>query len=276
MLEAKTEALARALADSEASLAERDRARVEADDARRAAQEANQAKGRYVNMISHELRTPLGAIGGYATLLEEGIQGPLSEGQREYIGRIMYNQRHLVRLVDELLDLAKIESGQLPLRLTSVPVQKVLGSVQAMIEPQMQASGLKLEVRPCDQTLFLHGDGERVEQIVLNLLSNAAKFTPRGGVVSITASARDEMIELQVQDTGVGIAPDKLESIFAPFFQIEQAGGRSRTGTGLGLSISRELARAMSGDLRAESVPGEGSRFTLSLPRTTATPAHTA
>lgn len=269
MLQAKTDALAHALADTEASLAERDRARIEADEARRAAQDANAAKGRYVNMISHELRTPLGAIGGYATLLEEGIQGPLSEGQREYIGRILHNQRHLLRLVDELLDLAKIESGQFPLRLAAVPVQRVLGSVQAMIEPQIQASGLKLEARPCEESLFLHGDGERVEQIVLNLLSNAVKFTPRGGVVRITACAHDEVIELRVQDTGVGIPPDKLEAVFTPFFQIEQAGGRSRSGTGLGLSISRELARAMSGDLQAESSPGEGSTFTLTLPRTT-------
>ena len=262
-----------ALAASEASLEERDRARIEADEARRAAQEANAAKGRYVNMISHELRTPLGAIGGYATLLEEGIQGPLSEGQREYIGRILYNQRHLVRLVDELLDLAKIESGQFPLRLAAVSVQDVLTSVQTMIEPQIQGSRLELKVLPCEASLYLHGDGERVEQIILNLLSNAVKFTPVGGVVSLTACPRDEVIELQVKDTGVGIAADKLEAIFAPFFQIEQAGGRGRSGTGLGLAISRELARAMSGDLQAESAPGEGSKFTLSLPRAKATAA---
>ena len=246
---------------------ERDRARIDADNARRAAQDANEAKGRYVNMISHELRTPLGAIGGYATLLEEGIQGPLSEGQREYIGRILHNQRHLLRLVDELLDLAKIESGHFPLRLGAVRVQGVLDSVQAMIEPQIHTSRLNLEVRPCDDSLVVRGDGDRVEQIVLNLLSNAVKFTPAGGVVKITASARDAVIEVQVQDTGVGIAADKLESIFDPFFQIEQSGGGTRSGTGLGLSISRELARAMGGDLTAESIPGEGSTFRLSLPR---------
>ena len=269
MLEARTEALAAALAATEASLEERDRARIEADEARHAAQEANAAKGRYVNMISHELRTPLGAIGSYATLLEEGIQGALTEGQREYIGRILHNQRHLVRLVDELLDLAKIESGQFPLRLAAVPVQDVLNSVQTMIEPQIQASRLTLKVSPCEPALFLHGDGERVEQIVLNLLSNAVKFTSAGGIVTVTTCTRDELVEVQVKDTGVGIAADKLEAVFAPFFQIEQPLGRGRSGTGLGLAISRELARAMNGDLTAESVPGEGSRFTLSLPRTT-------
>ena len=220
-------------------------------------------------MISHELRTPLGAIGGYATLLEEGIQGPLSEGQREYIGRILHNQRHLVRLVDELLDLAKIESGQFPLRLAPVSVQGVLGSIQNMIEPQIRASQLQLEVSPCEPSLFFHGDQERVEQIILNLLSNAVKFTPAGGMVKVTANVNGERVQVHVHDTGVGIPADKLEAIFAPFFQID-AHLRARTGTGLGLAISRELARAMGGDLTAESVVSKGSTFTVSLPRTTA------
>ncbi len=220
-------------------------------------------------MISHELRTPLGAIGGYATLLDEGIQGPLGEGQREYIGRILHNQRHLVRLVDELLDLAKIESGQFPLRLAAVSVQSVLGNIESMIEPQIRASQLKLEVLPCEASLFLHGDEERVEQIILNLLSNAVKFTGAGGVVRVMAHVSGDRIELQVHDTGVGIPADKLEAVFAPFFQID-AHTRARTGTGLGLAISRELARAMGGDLTVESVLGQGSTFSLALPRTEA------
>jgi len=269
-LEAKTEALAISLAATEASLYERDRARIEAETARAAAQEANEAKGRYVNMISHELRTPLGAIGGYATLLEEGIQGPLSEGQREYIGRILHNQKHLVRLVDELLDLAKIESGQFPLRLAPVSVRSVLTSIEAMIDPQIRANQLRMDVTPGEQSLFLHGDEERVQQIVLNLLSNSVKFTPAGGVVKVTARPSIEAIDIQVEDSGVGIPPDKLEAIFAPFFQIDQSNTRTRSGTGLGLAISRELARAMGGDLTVESVMGKGSTFTLSLPRASA------
>jgi signal transduction histidine kinase len=269
-LEAKTEALVISLAATEASLHERDRARLEAETARVAAQAANEAKGRYVNMISHELRTPLGAIGGYAILLEEGIQGPLSEGQREYIGRILHNQRHLVRLVDELLDLAKIESGQFPLRLTAVSVHSVLSSVEAMIDPQIRAKQLRMDVLPCEEALFLHGDEERVQQIVLNLLSNSVKFTPAGGVVKVTACPRDEVIDIQVQDTGVGIPADKVEAVFAPFFQVDQSNTRTRSGTGLGLAISRELARAMGGDLTVESELGKGSTFTLSLPRTVA------
>jgi signal transduction histidine kinase len=266
-LEAKTEALALSLEATEASLQERDRARMDAEAARLAAQDANAAKGRYVNMISHELRTPLGAIGGYATLLEEGIQGPLSEGQREYIGRILHNQRHLVRLVDELLDLAKIESGQFPLRLTAVSVQSVLVSIQTMIDPQIRANQLRLDVLPSEQSLFIHGDEERVQQIVLNLLSNSVKFTPAGGVVSVTAQALEDAVEIQVRDTGLGIPTDKLEMIFAPFFQIDQSHTRARSGTGLGLAISRELARAMGGDLGVVSAIGAGSTFTLTLPR---------
>ena len=225
------------------------------------------AKGRYVNMISHELRTPLGAIGGYAALLAEGIQGPLTEGQREYIARIRHNQLHIVRLVDELLDLAKIESGQFPLKVSNVSVQDILSSVSAMIEPLVQANELRLEVDSCDAALCLHADGERAEQIVINLLSNAVKFTPAGGVVRISCASTERTIDLQVEDTGVGIAAEKLEAIFEPFFQVEPPQASSRTGTGLGLAISRELARAMAGDITVDSSPGKGSTFTLRLPR---------
>ncbi len=218
-------------------------------------------------MISHELRTPLGAIGGYAALLDEGIQGPLTEGQREYIGRIRHNQAHIVRLVNELLDLAKIESGQFPLRLSSVPLEGVIRSVETMIEPQVRAKGLTLEVDACDSDLCLHADGERAQQIVLNLLSNAVKFTPRGGVISVRTVSDEDIVQVMVEDTGVGIPRSKLDAIFEPFFQVEPSESRAGSGTGLGLAISRELARAMAGDLTVESTPGEGSTFTLHLPR---------
>jgi signal transduction histidine kinase len=267
-LEAKTEALAQSLAITEASLKERDGARAEAEAARRSAQEANEAKGRFLNMISHELRTPLGAIGGYAALLEEGIHGPLSTEQRKYIARIKHNQKHLLRLVNELLDLAKIESGRSPLKLASVSVQAVLRSVYTMIEPQARAKQLRLEVERGDPTLNFYGDAERVEQIVLNLLSNAVKFTPAGGSVSITTVSTRDDIHLQVQDSGVGIPAGKLEQVFEPFFQVESLHATPSRGTGLGLAISRELARAMGGDLTVKSGPEQGSTFTLCLPRT--------
>ena len=151
-LEAKMKELAESLATTEASLRERDRARAEADEARRVAQSANDAKTRFLNMMSHELRTPLGAIGGYAALLEEGIYGTLTEEQSKYIARIRHNQAHLLQLVNELLDLGKIESGGFALKLDAVPVQNVVESVHTMIEPQIRARELQLQVEVADPT----------------------------------------------------------------------------------------------------------------------------
>jgi signal transduction histidine kinase len=266
-LEAKMAELAQSLATTEASLRERDRARAEADEARHAAQAANEAKSRFLNMMSHELRTPLGAIGGYIALLEEGIHGALSEGQRKYLARIRHNQTHLLQLVNELLDLGKIESGRTELKLGAVPVQVAVESALPMIEPQIKARGLRLEVEAVDPTLLFLADRDRVQQIVLNLLSNAVKFTAPGGLVRITVSAKPDVVHLCVQDTGVGIPPDKLEAVFEAFYQVDASQNRTYSGTGLGLAISRQLARAMGGDLTVKSALGEGSTFVLRLPR---------
>ena len=246
---------------------ERDQARAEADAARRAAQAALDAKGRFVNMVSHELRTPLGAIGGYAALLEEEIHGPLTEGQRKFIGRIRHNQLHLLRLVNELLDLAKIEAGQFPLKISAAPVPSIVEGVSSMIEPQVRSKELHFEALYGEKSLGVLADRERVEQILLNLLANAVKFTPAGGSITISTSHSDEEVFLHVRDTGPGIPAEKLEEVFQPFVQIHtRTPGQSR-GTGLGLAISRELARAMGGDLAVKSEPGKGSTFTLCLPR---------
>ncbi len=266
-LETKTEALAMALADAQALLEQRDRARAEADEARRAAQAANDAKGRFVNMVSHELRTPLGAIGGYAALLDEEIQAPLTDGQRQFVARIKYNQQHLLRLVDGLLDLAKIESAQFPLHLANVPVSLVVRSVRAMIEPQVEAASLRLDGSGEESDLSFVGDPDRVEQIVLNLLANAVKFTPAGGTIAIAAASTEKEVLIHVRDSGVGIPSHRLEEVFQPFVQIHSPAPGGTRGTGLGLAISRELARAMGGGLSAQSSPGSGSTFTLSLPR---------
>ena len=266
-LEAKNAELAQLLATSKASLVERDRARAQAEEARHAAQAANEAKSRFLNMMSHELRTPLGAIGGYVALLEDGIPGPLNDDQSKYIARIRHNQTHLLQLVNELLDLGKIESGRIVLNLDAVPVQRVVESVYSMIEPQVEGRKLRLEVEPVHPELFFHADGDRVEQVVLNLLSNAVKFTPAGGTVRIAVSADANEICFSVEDTGVGIPPDKLEAVFEAFYQVEGTQNRSYGGTGLGLAISRQLARAMGGELAVVSTIGKGSTFTLELPR---------
>jgi signal transduction histidine kinase len=246
---------------------ERDRARAEADEARVAAQAANEAKSRFLAMMSHELRTPLGAIGGYAALLEDEIPGPLTDEQRKYIARIRHNQAHLLQLVNELLDLGKIESGRVELHLDFVLVQSVVDNAYSMIEPQVRASGLGLNVEAGDPNLRFYGDRERVEQILLNLLSNAVKFTARGGTVRITITEEADKICICVHDTGCGIPADKLEAVFEAFFQVEATRSRTYGGTGLGLAISRQLARSMGGDLTVKSALGEGSTFALSLPR---------
>ncbi|HMJ19499.1 MAG TPA: HAMP domain-containing sensor histidine kinase [Gemmatimonadaceae bacterium] len=266
-LEAKNKELAQSLKLTEAAILQGDRARAEADEARRAAQSANDAKTRFLNMMSHELRTPLGAIGGYAALLEEGIYGTLTEEQAKYIARIRHNQAHLLQLVNELLDLGKIESGAFELRLDAVPVQTVVDSAHTMIEPQIRARDLQLEVEVADPDLRFLADRERVEQIVLNLLSNAVKFTPPGGSVRIRVVGKEDQICVGVRDTGVGIPADKLEAVFDAFYQVEASRSRANAGTGLGLSISRQLARAMGGDLTVKSEMGKGSTFSLSLPR---------
>jgi signal transduction histidine kinase len=269
-LEAKNRQLAEALATTQATLLERDRARAEAEEAQRAAQSANEAKSRFLNMMSHELRTPLGAIGGYAALLEEGIHGPLNDEQRKFIGRLRHNQGHLLNLVNELLDLGKIESGRIELNPEAVPVQTVVESVYSMIEPQMRARDLLLQVEAPDPRLHFYADRDRVKQIVLNVLSNAVKFTPAGGTVRIMVGAEGDEICFRVQDTGVGIPADKLDAVFEAFVQVESSQSRAYGGTGLGLAISRQLARAMGGDLTVKSVLGEGSTFALSLPRSEA------
>jgi len=256
-----------ALQNATSILLARQRAEQELLQARELAQAANVAKSRFLNMMSHELRTPLGAIGGYVALLEDGIPGPLTGEQRKYLTRIRHNQAHLLQLVNELLDLGKIESGRIELNLEGVPVQRVVDSVFTMIEPQVDVRKLQLEVEVVDPCLLFHADSDRVEQIVLNLLSTAVKFTAPGGTVRIIVSADAKEICFSVKDTGVGIPADKLEAVFEAFYQVEGSQSRAYGGTGLGLAISRQLARTMGGDLTVQSEPGKGSTFTLGLPR---------
>ncbi|HVF38934.1 MAG TPA: HAMP domain-containing sensor histidine kinase, partial [Gemmatimonadaceae bacterium] len=187
--------------------------------------------------------------------------------QRKYIARIRHNQQHLLRLVDELLDLAKIESGQFPLKLGSISIHEVIESLRDIIEPLVRTKDLQLEVSCTQSAVMFVGDKDRVEQILLNLLANAVKFTPSGGTITIVVSENDERVVVAVCDTGRGIPEDKLALVFEPFVQLQTELPGAARGTGLGLAISRELARAMGGELIVTSVPGAGSTFALSLPR---------
>ena len=245
-------------------------ARAEADAARMAAEHANDVKAQFLAAMSHELRTPLNAIGGYVDLLELGIRGPVTEAQREDLDRIRRNQRHLLGLINNVLNFAKIEAGHVEYRLVDVRLHDILDEMYSLVAPQVRARGLKYEYRPCPPSLMVQADIEKVQQVLINLLSNAIKFTEPGGLVRLECVSTDTMANIRVVDTGVGIPASKLEAIFEPFVQVDQAFTREGQGTGLGLSISRDLARAMGGDITVESVFGAGAIFTLSLPRVVA------
>ena len=242
-------------------------ARAAVEEAYASAEAANRAKGEFLAVMSHELRTPLNAIGGYADLIEMGIRGPVTVQQREDLRRIQMSQRHLLGLINEVLNYAKLETGTVHYDIASVPIREVLTAAESLVAPQARAKGLALAVIDCPASLSALADSEKLRQVVVNLLSNAVKFTDRGGRVEVMCSANDEHATIVVADTGIGIPPDKLDAIFDPFVQVRADLTRPHEGTGLGLAISRDLARGMGGDLAAESTLGVGSRFILTIPR---------
>ena len=237
--------------------------------ARRDAEAANRVKSEFLAVMSHELRTPLNAIGGYAELIELGIHGPVTESQRTSLGRIQQSQRHLLGLINQVLNYTRIDAGAVRYELEDVSVAQALASAEALVLPQVRARGLEYIPAIVPLELAMRADRDKLQQILLNLLSNAIKFTDRGEVC-VTCSVRDDAVTIAVSDTGIGIAPEKLAGIFDPFVQVDQRLTRANDGVGLGLAISRELARGMGGDLSATSRAGQGSVFTLSLPRSPA------
>jgi signal transduction histidine kinase len=217
--------------------------------------------------MSHELRTPLNAIGGYAQLLTSEIRGPINAEQRADLERIRRSQHHLLSLINDILNFAKIEAGRVRFEMKDMSMNSALGELEALVAPQLLEKKLQYEYRCCDPEYTAHADPERVQQILLNLLSNAVKFTPAGGNILVECCATADTMQVKVRDTGIGIPPDKLQTVFEPFVQLERGQTRQSAGTGLGLAISRDLAHAMGGDLTAEANPERGSTFTLSLPR---------
>jgi len=239
----------------------------EADTARQEAEEANRSKSDFLAMMSHELRTPLNAIGGYAQLLTMGIHGPLTEAQRNALERIDRNQTHLLTLITDLLSFARIDAGRVQYDIRDIALHESLANLEPLIAPQLQSRALTFSYLPCPPGLRVRADADRLSQILLNLLGNAIKYTPDGGVVSLGCKFDDAVVRIQVRDTGRGIPADRLTYIFEPFVQGERALNRPDEGVGLGLAISRELAAAMNGELTVSSELGRGSSFTLALPR---------
>ncbi|CAN5507231.1 hypothetical protein BH24GEM3_BH24GEM3_00970 [soil metagenome] len=242
------------------------------------AREANLAKSQFLATMSHEIRTPVNAVIGYADLLELEIAGPLSSRQRGYLDRMLASCRHLIGLIEDILDLAKVESGRMVVKREVQPVDECIAAALILIQLQATAAGLRVTTTCPESGHFYLGDGDRVRQILAILLSNAVKFTEPGGSVSVrcgATSSPDAGAQLQgdgpwvfirVEDSGVGISSVEAETVFQPFVQVDQGNTRKRGGAGLGLAIALELARRMGGDLTLRSVLGEGSCFTLWLP----------
>jgi signal transduction histidine kinase len=259
------------LAMSFADVTERAAALAAAEQARADAEAANTAKAQFLANMSHELRTPLNAIGGYAQLLDMGLHGPVTEAQRAALTRVTRAQQHLLGLINDVLNYAKLESGRVEYALEPVDVRDVVAEVAPLVEPQVTARGLAFAVDVPPSARPVWADREKLRQILLNLLGNAVKFTEPGGHVALDVGLRpdgsqpDDLVFVRVRDTGVGIPRDKQDAIFEPFVQVRSGYAQATEGTGLGLAISRDLARGMGGDLRVRSAPGRGSAFTLSL-----------
>jgi signal transduction histidine kinase len=239
----------------------------EAESARAEAEAANRAKSDFLAMMSHELRTPLNAIAGYAELIELGIHGPVTDAQRDALNRIARSQAHLLTLINDVLNFARIDSGQLRYAVQDVRMHETLGGLEALLAPQVAARRQTFIYEPCDPEIVAAADGDKVRQVVLNLLSNAVKYTPEGGTVRLSCDADASRVRIHVTDTGPGIDAEQLPVIFEPFVQGHRALNRPNEGVGLGLAISRDLARGMAGDVTVTTQIGVGSCFTLELPR---------
>jgi light-regulated signal transduction histidine kinase (bacteriophytochrome) len=245
-------------------LLERERA------ARDEAERANRAKFEFLAMMSHELRTPLNAIGGYAQMLEMGVRGAVTDGQLLDLQRIQNSQRHLLGLINNILNFAKLDAGQVAFNVVEFDLAVALDELESLVLPQLRAKNLSFTVRRPPTQLLAHADPEKVRQILLNLLSNAIKFTEPNGAIVLSARREGDFYVADVTDTGRGIPANRLASIFEPFVQVQREyTPRANEGIGLGLAISRDLARKMGGELTAVSTLGSGSTFTLTIPAST-------
>jgi PAS domain S-box-containing protein len=272
-------ALAQDLARRAAVAVDNARLFRDAEAARVLAEEANRAKLQFLANMSHELRTPLNAISGYVQLLEMGLHGPVTDAQHDTLGRVQRAQRHLLSLINDVLDFARLESGRLEFDVRELVLADGLADAVAVTEQAVRAKGLHLDlqpppVEPDGTPLRVWSDREKLQQVLSNLLSNAVKFTARGGSITVDVEQpadTPETIRLCVADTGIGIAADQLARIFEPFVQVDGSATRTADGAGLGLAISRDLAEGMGGELTVESTPGVGSRFCVTLRRVVST-----
>jgi PAS domain S-box-containing protein len=242
--------------------------------AKEQAEEANRSKSDFLATMSHELRTPIGAMTGYTDLILEGIYGPITDPQRQHLQRIKSVGRHLLDIVEEILLFSRVEAGREETHLAEVDAFKVARDAISVVAPMARAKGLELQSSIPDRAAQSMTDEVKLRQILINLLGNAIKFTPKG-TVSLTASLDEArgLVLFSIRDTGTGIASHNLTRIFEPFTQLESAYSRTQSGTGLGLPVSRRLARMLGGDLTVESTLGQGSTFTASIAQSSPEPA---
>jgi PAS domain S-box-containing protein len=230
-------------------------------------EQASALKSQFLANMSHEFRTPLNAILGYTHMLLNGVTGPVFDSQRKSLSRIDSNSRHLLALINDILDITRIEAGRMPLNLTTFKIPELINEVMSELEPIIKRSNLEVTAQTRGKLPPLKSDRQKVKQIVLNLLSNALKFTPTGSVV-IAASydGASRMVSMEVRDTGVGIPVESQSKVFEDFRQLDSSPTRGYGGTGLGLSICRRLAQMLGGTIDLKSTVAQGSTFTLKLP----------
>jgi len=257
--------LAEAVASRSAEALDNARRYGEALRLRELANVASQSRLKFLGTISHELRTPLNAIMGYVEIITAEVHGPLTDAQRTDLDRIRLNQEHLLVLINDLLNFVRTGTSRVH-ELQDVDVCRTIGGAYGLLESLIQRKSIQYETVAKGANLIAHAEAEGVEQIIVNLIGNAIKFTPRGGRITTTCEGAGDNVKIEVHDEGIGIAPEMLESIFEPFVQVAEDRGLEG-GSGLGLAISRNLALAMNGTLTVTSTIGRGSCFTLTLPR---------
>jgi PAS domain S-box-containing protein len=241
-------------------------ANVKLEERNQQVERANRLKSEFLASMSHELRTPLHTIIGFSELLAEQLEGPLNDKQKRFVGHVHKDSMHLLELINDILDLSKIEAGRLELRCEVFDAAAVAREAVSSIRAQAEAKSIAVETQ-VEEPLTLYADRVRLKQILLNLLSNAVKFTPEGGKVRVEGTIRGEDVELSVIDTGVGIAKEDQASVFDKFYQVGNTTKGVREGTGLGLAITQHLISEHGGSIRVESQPGHGSSFTFTIPR---------
>jgi signal transduction histidine kinase len=230
-------------------------------------EQASVAKSQFLANVSHDVRTPLNAILGYTSLLLRGVSGPIDPTQRDSLARVDANARHLLTLIDEILDISRIEAGKMPVRISPIKLKSLINEIMSEVEPLIATSNLTVTAKVGTDLPVLHSDRQKVKQVILNLLTNALKFTQRGSVtVSCTHRPAARELAIAVTDTGIGIAEVDQARIFEAFSQANPPPTREGGGTGLGLAICRRLAAVLRGRIDLQSKLRQGSTFTLVLP----------